>query len=152
MIVVLVHWKIHRHEVARQEFFKYWKEKLAISDRTNLVGEYLSEPLTLEQAGFPCSVMNVPLSAKYDSFFNVGLWNSKEDFDRLIVKPYVTSKPKSESFEYEYRERMILSPASWRAGQLPPPTTDSFSQSSHAASPPCVTSDAYPSFNRTCLR
>ena len=126
MVIVIVHWKIHPHDEARAAFLKFWKESLEISERENLVGEFLSEPLAREKAGFACSVMNTPASPKYDSFFNVGIWRSKDDFEAKVVTPFVTDKPKTMSFEYEYRERMILNPLSVRAGEYPVPTADEF--------------------------
>jgi len=117
---------IHPNADARAAFFKFWKESLEIPERENLVGEYLSEPLTADQAGFPCSLFNAPASAKYVSFFNVGMWKSKEDFEAKVIKPFVGNTPKTQPFEFEFRERMILQPFSIRAGKYPVPMNDAF--------------------------
>ena len=60
------------------------------------------------------------------SFFNVGIWDDVASFKRQIIDPFVGSTPTAKSFEYQFRERMILSPVSWRAGKYPLPDTDHF--------------------------
>ncbi len=126
MIIVIIHWKIHPNDEARRQFFKHWEETLKLDERANVVGEYLSEPLSPEQVQFPCVALNVPLSPKYQSFFNVGIWKDVESFKKQIIDPYVGATPKTAPFEYEYRERMILSPVSWRAGAYELPISDHF--------------------------
>ena len=129
MIIVLIHWKIRRDEGARAEFLKYWHETLEIKNRSKLVGEYLSEPFTSErgtQAGIPCGLFNVPANASYDSFFNVGIWEDEKAFYSEIIEPFVGRQPKPLAFEFELRERMVLSPISWRAGGFDLPKSDHF--------------------------
>ena len=126
MVIVIIHWKIHPHEEALRMFLDHWRDTLTIEERSHLVGEYLSRPLTAEEAQFPCVSMSAPPSANYKSYFNVGIWKDLESFRQQIILPYVTSKPKTASFEYEYRERMVLSPVSWRAGRHGPPDADHF--------------------------
>jgi hypothetical protein len=88
------------------------------------VGEFLSEPLSKEQVQFKCKTFNSPSPAEYQSFFNVGIWKDVESFERT-VNPSVTDPPK-EPFEFKARERMILSPISWRIGSHKLPVLDSF--------------------------
>lgn len=129
MIVVVIHWKIHRHAEARAQFLGYWHKALEIKNRTKLVGEYLSEPFTADrgkEAGIPCSLFNTSTDAPYDSFFNVGIWEDEKAFYAEIIEPFVDGKPKALEFEYEYRERMVLSPVSWRAGESALPVADHF--------------------------
>lgn len=129
MIIVLIHWKIHRHAEARAAFLKHWHETLEIKDRSKLVGEYLSEPFTAErgaQAGIPSGLFNAPPSAPYDSFFNVGIWEDETAFYSEIIEPFVGRQPKSLPFEFEFRERMVLSPVSSRAGEFGLSKTDHF--------------------------
>ena len=129
MIVVVIHWKIHRHAEARAQFLEHWHNTLDIRNRTKLVGEYLSEPLTAghgEKAGIPCGLFNTPTDAPYASFFNVGIWEDEKAFYAEIIEPFVGKQPKTLPFEYEYRERMVLSPVSWRAGNFGLPSTDHF--------------------------
>lgn len=128
MIVVLVHWKIHLGSEQRRLFLQFWRDTLTIEERSHLVGEYLSEPLAENDVKFPCATFNVPVSPKFQSFFNVGIWDSVDSFKRLVVEPYVGKVFRTQSFEYEFRERMILSPLSWRVGGGTLPTQDQFSE------------------------
>ena len=116
MVIVLIHWKIHLGAEQRRLFLRHWKETLTIEERSHLIGEYLSEPMPESKTGFPCTTFNVPTSSKYQSFFNVGVWDSVEAFKKLVVDPYVGTMFRTQPFEYEFRERMILTPLSWRAG------------------------------------
>lgn len=134
MIIILIHWKIHRHAGARAEFLKYWHETLKINNRSKLVGEYLSEPFTAEQgaqARIPCALFNAPSSAPYDSFFNVAVWEDESAFYTEIMEPFVGKQPKSLPFEFEFRERMVLSPVSWRAGEFGLPKVDHFEDAAY---------------------
>lgn len=126
MIIVIIHWKIHPGEEARRQFLQHWQENLTIEERSHIVGEYLSEPLSADQVQFPCTVLNVPPDAPYQSFFNVGIWKDVSSFKKQIIDPYVGSFPKTASFEYEFRERMVLAPLSWRAGEYALPDADHF--------------------------
>ena len=127
MIIVLIHWKIHLHDEARRSFFSHWKDTLTVSERSHLVGEFLSKPLSIDQTSFPCSLFNVPSHAQYESYFNVGLWQDVGAFKSQVIDPFVSASQKPESFEFEYRERMLLSPISWRSGEFALPLTDHFS-------------------------
>ena len=126
MIIVIIHWKIHLGEESRRQFLQHWKDVLTLDERSHLVGEYLSQPLSQEQVGFPCTVLNIPLSAQFQSFFNIGIWESAESFKKQIVDPYVGPVPKTAPFEYQYRERMVLVPQSWRVGEYTLPNADHF--------------------------
>ena len=116
MVIVIIHWKIKEGPEYRAAFLRYWKETLRIEDRSHLVGEYLSRPLLPEETDFDATLLDVPESAPYQSFFNVGIWDSVESFKEQIIDPYVGSNPEPEDFEHEYRCRMILSPTAWRRG------------------------------------
>lgn len=115
MVIVIVHWKIHKGRKARNDFFDYWS-KLNINNRNHFVGEFLSKPMTKKQAGFECIEMNIPNSPKYVSYFNVGIWNTIGAFKKEVISKYVGATPITQPFEYEYRERMVLSPNLWRVG------------------------------------
>ena len=110
MVIVIIHWKIHRNAEARRLFLKNWRECLEIDNREELVGEFLSAPLSEVEAKFPCTVLNTQSSSLYESYFNVGIWKSIESFREAVIDESVGIEPKTEPFEYEYRERMILSP------------------------------------------
>ena len=72
MVIVIIHWKIKLGDESRAAFLKHWKEMLNISERSDLVGEFLSHPLTETEASFPCGLLGLPSSSAYQSFFNVG--------------------------------------------------------------------------------
>lgn len=126
MIIVIIHWRIHPNNVSRADFFEYWKKNLEIEDKTNLVGEFLSKPLSASEANFACLTMNSEASDDYESFFNIGIWKDLASFEKEIIKPFVGDKSTIEAFEYQYRERMILEPQSRRIGNFNLPEDDKF--------------------------
>ncbi len=126
MVIVIIHWKIHPYDEAIRQFLDHWRDTLTVEERSHLVGEYLSQPLSMEEAQFPCAVLNTPVSPNYQSYFNVGIWADIESFRKEIILPYVTKKPKTEPFEYAFRERMVLSAQSWRVGNHELPWPDHF--------------------------
>jgi hypothetical protein len=126
MVIVIIHWKILLGDEPRRQFLQYWKETLTVEERSHLVGEYLSAPLSAEEVQFPCAVFNIPSAPPYQSFFNVGIWEDVDSFKRQIIDPYVGMTPNPQPFEYQFRERMVLSPLSWRAGQYSLPAADHF--------------------------
>jgi hypothetical protein len=109
MIIVVIHWKIKEGPEARKAFLSYWKESLKIDRRSHLVGEFLSEPFSPGEADFGLEILGTPESAPYQSYFNVGIWDSIDSFEEQVIAPYVGSSPEPKDFEYEYRSRMVLS-------------------------------------------
>ena len=71
-------------------------------------------------------MLGLPSSSAYESFFNVGLWSDLESFKRQVIDPFVGTAPKPQEFEYAFRERLVLSPASWRVGKASLPPSDEF--------------------------
>lgn len=123
MIIVVIHWKIHHGEKSRRQFLQHWEKELKIKNRSCLVGEYLSEPMIESETEFPCTVFNISCSPHYQSFFNVGIWADVQSFKKEVIDPYVGATPETLPFEYEFRERMVLNPVSWRAGKYELPHT-----------------------------
>jgi hypothetical protein len=121
MIIVIILWKILPGDENRQAFFDYWARSLELGDTSHLVGEYLSSPLSVAEAGFDCSLLGLNPGDDYVPFFNVGIWASLEAFREQVIKPFVNSGVNQQDFEYAPRERMVLSPELWRRGgaQLP---------------------------------
>ncbi len=126
MIIVVIYWKIRLGNRYRQEFLKHWEKTLTISERSHLVGEFLSQPVSTDNEGFPSGLLGLPSSSAYQSFFNVGIWSDMESFKQQVIDPYVGQTPKPEHFEYEFRERLVLAPVSWRIGQGTLPSCDDF--------------------------
>lgn len=110
MIIVAIHWKIRPDKT--DEFLRYWKEKAFIHDRSGLVGEFLTEPLSnTEHDWITWDLLGD--KGKYKSFINVGYWESAEKFHEQVGKNF---KNTPEDFEYELRVRTALNPAHWRMG------------------------------------
>lgn len=124
MILAIIMWKILPDEKSQQDFLEYWANILNPAHKDELSGEFLSEPLTQEEAGFDCTVLGFPRAKETDyvPYFNVGLWNSVDAFHQEIIIPFVNAD--KHTFEYEMRERMILRPRLWRSGQFHRPFND----------------------------
>lgn len=121
MIIVIIHWKIKRGGSYRDDFFRYWK-RLEIEDRSEIAGEFLSEPVDESQLTYPCTTLAA--DDRFDSYFNVGVWSSEDAFRRNVIEPFVGKSPVKKNFEFEYRSRMILSPDWWRVGLSDLPEAD----------------------------
>ncbi len=124
MIIVVIYWKIKLGNEHRRAFLDHWEKTLTIPERSHLVGEFLSQPVSAENAGFPSGLLGLPSSSAYQSFFNVGIWSDMESFKQQVIDPHVGQTPKSEHFEYEFRERLVLAPVSCRIGQGTLPSSD----------------------------
>jgi hypothetical protein len=75
MVIVLILWKIKRGEQHEEDFLKHWAESLQIRDKSELVGEFLSSPMSAEDAGFSCGLFGLELDDDYYvPFINVGIW------------------------------------------------------------------------------
>lgn len=108
-------------------FLDFWAQTLELGDRLCLAGEYLSRPLSAEQAGLECSLLGLNPGDDYVPFFNVGIWESLDAFRDQVYEPFVNSGPDKQAFEYARRERVILSPQQWRVGTAQLPTDDQLS-------------------------
>ena len=120
MVIVVILWKVLPGDENERALFEYWAG-LEPEDRSGLVGEFLSRPQTKEDVGFDCSAFGLDASDKYVPFFNVGIWDSVDPFREQVIERLVDPDAEKEAFEYELRERMILSPQQCRVGgaQLP---------------------------------
>jgi hypothetical protein len=122
--ILLIHWKIKHSEEEQQEFLKFWTRKLQLKEeaRADLVGEFLSKPLTREDVEFPCEVFEE--STDYVSYFNVGIWTSASSFKRHVYDLLASEDRDLFPFEVELPKRMVLSPLHWRIGRAGPPDSD----------------------------
>lgn len=126
MIVAIILWKVLPGDENRRDFFDHWRA-LELDDKSRLVGEYLSRPLSQEEVGFESSLLGLDPGDDYVPFFNVGIWESLEAFREQVIERFVNEGPNLEPFEYAPRERMILSPQLWRAGSAQLPAHDQLS-------------------------
>jgi hypothetical protein len=121
MDIVIIHWRIRPGHENRRRFLSHWSGKFTIENRANLVGEFLSEPLTKEEVHFDCKTFEE--SVDYTSFFNVGIWKDAASF-KTDVYDRLAKDRDLESYEFDYPDRMVLTGLNWRRGELQLPDTD----------------------------
>jgi hypothetical protein len=123
VIAVLVVWHVRDTEEARAAFLRLWRGRLAVRDRSGLVGEFLCEPVAGIDPRYRTLGLAGPGAGEEGAaFVNVGLWADLAASERE-VGPYVPRTPgAAEAFEVRVRERVVLGPVAWRRGgaDLPP--------------------------------
>lgn len=110
--IILVEWRIKKGR--EQEFVDYWSKQATITDRSGLVGEFLSRVEDRKQ--FPWMVWN--LDPRWTTFVNVGIWRTGADFDQQIGRFINNAKPPL-AFEAQKRRRVLVAPERWRIGATP---------------------------------
>jgi hypothetical protein len=116
MIIVLIHWCIKPTDTAVSQFLEWWKDEATISNKTGLVGEFLSAPLPANQFRFRVDDLAPrPENEAYRPFVNVGIWRDRESFYQEVGQYFRDDKPPME-FEAKRRRRTILEPKEWRIG------------------------------------
>lgn len=121
MVIVVIHWKIKPDMV--DEFLDFWKTSAVISDRTGLIGEFLSEGHSTAEFDW----ITWPMTGRegiYRSFVTVGYWNSGDEFQAQVGRYFETSTG-PQDFEAEPRLRTALKPKVWRIGDSRLPIHDS---------------------------
>jgi hypothetical protein len=121
MHILLIEWKIIPGK--EDEFKDYWKTKVPVQDRTQLVGEFLSS-VNAKTEEFPWVTWNSNKDSSFSHFINVALWANVGAFHRQIGKYFDPAKGKLD-FEFELRRRSLLSPECWRMGDWNLPKHDS---------------------------
>src|SRR4051812_599437 len=117
MVIVMIHWRIKSTEAAEQEFFKWWREKATIPDKSNLVGEFLSAPIPASQFKYRVDDLTFGhgvLDCRH--FMNIGFWEDEKSFHEQVGDKFRDDLPIM-PFEADRRTRTILSPKEWRRGQ-----------------------------------
>jgi Antibiotic biosynthesis monooxygenase len=131
MIIVLINWRVTPEKVPA--FIEFWSSTLKLEGAPGLVGEFLSkvegldfyEKITWQIEPNDEEDRSFWKSEIYDSFVNVGIWESLADFDRA-VGPKMNPDPKfMGEYEAAPRRRAILSPAAWRIGASALPKSSS---------------------------
>ena len=110
MRIILVEWRIRKGQ--EQQFLDYWSTRLPISDRSGLIGEFLSGIESREQ--YPW--INWDLHDQWTTFVNVGLWRAGADFEEQIGR-YIDDTRPPLAFEAERRRRVFVAPQRWRMGK-----------------------------------
>lgn len=124
MIVVEILWHIR---VGKEEDFRQaWREKYVVADRTHLIGEFLSAPVSdvpdmykswkPEEVGDPKEPVSV--------FVNVAMWTSLDAFKAEIEK-YIPKPGQQQPDFVVNRYRIVLAPVDWRVGNASLPSVDS---------------------------
>ena len=124
MHVVLVHWRIKPEAEHIAAFLKDWREVYTITDRTGLIGEFLSESSPAKI--FPDTTWHLDPEAlgNFKSFVNVALWRDAKDFHEQIAKNYNDQNP-MRLYEQYRRRRVVAECSAWRIGDFKLPLTDS---------------------------
>ena len=125
MIIVLIHWRIKPDGASEAQFLDFWKNEATISNKLNLVGEFLSRPLPASSFGFKVDDLSTGHSqGDCRHFINVGLWADWESFEREVGRLFDDSRA-LKPFEAERRTRTILQPEAWRRGDFQLPSSGS---------------------------
>jgi hypothetical protein len=109
MRIILVEWRIKKGR--EKEFLEYWSTRATITDRSGLIGEFLSRVENREQ--FPW--MRWELDERWTTFVNVGLWRRAADFQQNVGRFIDNTRPPMD-FEAQPRRRVFVAPERWRDG------------------------------------
>ena len=117
MFIVLIHWRIKPTEEDIAKFRAKWKS-MAINNDTNLIGEFLSEPMTEKEVVYPIDALGPDEFEPYISFVNVGIWKDEPSFFAEIGKYIPAPGGALNDFEKYPRRRIPLNPILWRIGKF----------------------------------
>jgi hypothetical protein len=125
VIIALVLWRIKKSE--RDTFIKKWKEEFVVSDRTGLIGEFLSEPCDVEDERLKTFKLGEvgEISDQKVVLVNVGIWRPIEDFNAQVARDMKVNDAEKREFEVEVRLRVLMNPIAWRLGDAQLPVHDS---------------------------
>lgn len=125
MIFVIVLWRIKKAE--QREFIRKWKEEFYVNDRSNLIGEFLSEPIHTSDPRLRTLELDKIGEVSLDKvvLVNIGMWASEADFHKQVGKLMRDNDGEKREFEYEVRQRIVLEPVAWRLGETKLPRRDS---------------------------
>jgi hypothetical protein len=124
MIVALIHWRIKPNPRSKRAFFKHWKTKNMIPNRTGLIAEFLSTSLPMADFPFITWHLDPESSGDFQSYVTVGLWQDSDAFKEQVANYFNDSKPLL-TFEKYRRRRVIFRPVEWRVGGSKLPEADS---------------------------
>ncbi len=122
MIIALIYWKIKPG--CEKNFFEFWKTKAVVHDRAELMGEFLSAPVSPEELDYITWKLRCDDDIDHIPFVNIGLWADAQAFhDQIAV--HFNDEGIIEPFEAARRVRTILRPQEWRLGDKELPIHDS---------------------------
>jgi hypothetical protein len=117
VVIVLIHWRIKPDVASEAAFLEFWRTVARISDKTNLIGEFLSAPVLA--TNFPFLVDDFSAGHSQGAckhFMNIGLWRDWKSFEQEVGKYFDDAKP-MQPFEAQRRTRTVLEPKEWRRGE-----------------------------------
>ena len=127
MEIILVHWLIRKDKT--EEFVSHWKDSMKVGAAKGFYREILTRPVSKPDPKFNTFSIT---DENYETYINIGFWESVEAFEDAIKQwfPTATEKRKKgrikrtvelEDFEYKVRERIVLKHLHDRGGNLPKP-------------------------------
>lgn len=130
MEIILVHWLIKPDK--REEFEKHWRENMKIGKPDGFYREILTRPISKPDPKF--NTFSVT-DQNYETYINIGIWESVEHFDAAIKKYMPSAREEIgsgrkkqiielEDFEFKMRERIVLKKLDDRGGDLPQSTLE----------------------------
>lgn len=125
MIIVLVKWYIKKGK--KEDFIVKWKSMVPDSNEGLFREFFTCSQDLLPDKYYTFDVVN----PHYDTFINVGIWRSLDDFDKAIGSKIpnpkiVKDKQQFEIFDFEFkmRERAVLDILASRGGSFIIPKPD----------------------------
>ena len=107
MRIAFVEWRIKKGR--EEEVLEYWATRATVADGSALIGEFLTRVESRKQC--PWIVWN--LDERWTTYYNVGLWRQRTDFQEQIGRFIDPSRPPL-PFEARRRRRVFLAPERWR--------------------------------------
>ena len=128
MEIILVHWLIRNDK--REEFVNHWKYKMKVGKPKGFYREILTRPVSKPDPKY--NTFSVT-DKHYETFINIGIWDSVEDFEEAIKSFFPPASEQTEQgrtkqiieledFEYKLRERIVLKHIDDRGIALPDPS------------------------------
>lgn len=124
MFVALIHWRIRPEEEHRDAFVKHWQTKNTITDRRGLIGEFLSDSVSIPEFPYITWHLDPESLANFRSYVTVGIWDESDDFEDQVASYFNDDGP-MESFEKYRRRRVVFRPIARRIGEVELPDSDS---------------------------
>lgn len=128
MVIVVVRWYIKK---GFEDLFTSTWEKMHPENNDGLFGEFFSTPVIHSDTKYHTLDLE---STHYQTFINVGIWKSLDDFDNAIGKMIPGRKKTDENsnkeiievfeFEHKLRERLVLDVLKTRKGKWQLPAKD----------------------------
>ena len=124
MLIALIHWRIKPDQDSIDAFLTYWQTRNTIDDRSGLMGEFLSDSLSMKDHPYITWHLDSESLGDFKSYVTVGIWGDAAAFKSLI-EPYFNDERPMLPFEMYRRRRVVFNPVHWRIGEAHLPIDDS---------------------------